>query len=115
MREATVEIDDYMYFYSGYGNYCDLDVHRDGGGTWTNLKNWNTYGSVEHASIDLPAGALHQSNVQLRWNRYTSSYPYYYAVLDNVEMMCALDSAAVDDIPVTASEDLSQVVLRGRR
>ena len=39
--------------------------------------------------------------MQWRWDRYTSSYPYYWAVLDNVEMVCSLSSAAIDALPVT--------------
>ena len=70
MREAAVEFDDYMYFYSGYGNQCDLDYSINGSGRGSNLKN------LEHLRLggardhDLPAAALGQAEVQLRFHRY---------------------------------------------
>lgn len=77
----------YFYFYSGYGNICDLQYSTNGGSTWTTFKTWGAYGNSEEESIELPAGALGQANVMLRWLRYTSSYPYYYAVVDNVRLI----------------------------
>ncbi len=76
----------YFYFYSGYGNKCDLQYSTDGGSTWTTIKTWGDYGSVTEERITLPPGALGQPDVRLRWHRYTSSYPYYYAVVDNVRL-----------------------------
>ena len=101
MREAKATFAGYFYFYSGYGNKCDLQYSTNGGGTWTTMKTWDTYGSPADESVALPAGGLGQANVMLRWDRYTTSYPYYYAVVDTVEMVCSLDAAAFDDIPVT--------------
>jgi hypothetical protein len=108
MRTAQLEFDGYFYFYDGYGNRCDLDLSTAGpGGPWNvELKHWNTYGSVAHEAIDLNS-YLGQSNVALRWDRYSTSSDYYYAVVDNAEMVCALSSAAVDAIPVAVPEDLS--------
>ena len=76
----------YFYFYSGYGNICDLQYSTDGGSSWNTFGTWGTYGSSTEEKIALPAGALGQPNVILRWKRYTSSYPYYYAVVDNVRL-----------------------------
>jgi hypothetical protein len=84
--QVNVEFDGYFYFYDGYGNKCDLQYTTDGGSNWVTLKTWGTYGSPTTESIALPAEALGQPNVMLRWHRYASSYPYYYAVVDNVRL-----------------------------
>jgi hypothetical protein len=76
----------YFYFYSGYGNVCDLQYSTNGGSTWTTFKTWGTYGNSQEENIALPAEALGQANVILRWHRYTNSYPYYYGVVDNVKL-----------------------------
>ena len=71
MREASVDHGAYHYYYQGYGNECDLDYTVDGGATWTTFATWDTYGTPSLHSIDLPAGALGEPNVQLRWHRTT--------------------------------------------
>jgi hypothetical protein len=76
----------YFYFYSGYGNICDLQYSTDGGSSWNTFGTWGGYGSSTEEKIALPAGALGQPNVMLRWKRYASSYPYYFAVVDNVRL-----------------------------
>jgi hypothetical protein len=83
---VNIEFSGYFYFYSGYGNICDLQYSINGGSTWTTFNTWGTYGSPTEEKIALPAGALGQPNVMLRWKRYTSSYPYYFAVVDNVRL-----------------------------
>jgi hypothetical protein len=83
---VNLEFSGYFYFYDGYGNKCDLEYSTDGGSTWNNLKTWTGYGSPTEESIALPAGALGQPNVILRWHRYENEYPYYYAVVDNVRL-----------------------------
>lgn len=88
VRDAKIEFSGYFYFYSGYGNKCDLQYSINGGATWTTLKTWDTYGSPALESIALPAAALGQPSVILRWDRYSASYPYYYALVDNVNMVC---------------------------
>jgi hypothetical protein len=83
---VNLEFSGYFYFYSGYGNICDLQYSTDGGSNWTTFNTWGGYGSMIEESIALPAGALGQPNVMLRWHRYTNSYPYYFAVVDTVRL-----------------------------
>jgi hypothetical protein len=93
--EVNIEFSGYFYFYSGYGNICDLQYSTDFGSNWNTLKTWGDYGSPALEKINLPAEALGQANVRIRWRRYTSSYPYYYAVIDNVRLTAPTKPEAI--------------------
>jgi hypothetical protein len=84
--DVKVEFFGYFYFYNGYGNICDLQYSINDGSTWITFNTWGTYGSPTNESIALPAEALGQANVKLRWKRYTSSYPYYWGIVDDVKL-----------------------------
>lgn len=84
--EVKIEFSGYFYFYDGYANKCDLQYSTNGGSTWNTLKTWDWYGNPATESINLPADALGKPSVMLQWDRYTPSYPYYYALVDNVKL-----------------------------
>jgi hypothetical protein len=84
---VNIEFSGYFYFYNGYGNKCDLQYSIDGGSNWNTLKTWDYYDNQAAESIALPAGALGQASVQLRWHRYEDLYPYYWAVVDDVKLV----------------------------
>ena len=89
---VRLDFSGYFYFYPGYGNQCDLQYSTDGGTTWITLKTWDTYGTPVRESIALPDEALGQTHVTIRWQRYTTSYPCYYALVDNVFLHSAWDA-----------------------
>lgn len=93
--EVKVEFYGYFYFYSGYGNKCDLQYTINDGSNWITFKTWDTYGSVTNESIALPAEALGQANVKLRWQRYTTAYPYYWAIVDDVKLTAPIAPVSV--------------------
>jgi hypothetical protein len=80
----------YLFSSSSYDAAAEIDYSTDGGTTWTLLYNYyntttgNTSWTVgtPDQTISLPAGALGQPNVKLRWY-YNSTWGFYW-VLDNV-------------------------------
>jgi hypothetical protein len=84
--DVKVEFFGYFYFYSGYGTICDLQYTINDGSNWITFKTWDTYGSPTNESIALPAEALGQANVKLRWKHYTAGWADYWAVVDDVKL-----------------------------
>ncbi len=76
----------YHYLYST--NNSTVDYTLDGGTTWVTLQTYTgTQGAVAaftNAILPIPAAALNQPSVQLRF-KYTSSYGWFWAI-DNVSI-----------------------------
>jgi len=63
---------------------ADVDFSVDGGNTWTNL--WRTTtGTRGKITLNLPAAALSQANVILRFRYYNAFYSWYWQ-LDNIQL-----------------------------
>ncbi|MBP1464491.1 choice-of-anchor J domain-containing protein [Candidatus Chloroploca sp. M-50] len=63
----------------------DVDLSIDGGQTWTNI--WRTTLSVQgQVKVTLPASALNQTKVKLRFRYYNATWDKYWAI-DNVAIV----------------------------
>jgi len=87
----------FLFYYDGDFT-AEVDYSVNGGSTWTVLKNYlGGYGqgtttgtwaaATPNQSISLPAGALNQSNVMIRFN-YSSDFGDWWA-LDNIVLQCS--------------------------
>jgi uncharacterized protein YjdB len=88
---ATLTYNQNFHTYSGDATVA-VEYSIDGGSTWSTLYNQlGTYvggttwsASVPTNTVTLPAAAIGQSNVMLRWN-YVSYYGYYWTI-DNIKL-----------------------------
>ena len=117
----------YHYYNNQFGGFAKVEYSVDGGSSWSQLANYNTSdigsstGFVQQ-TITLPAGALNQPNVKVRFN-YFDSWGYYWAV-DNVLIsgtqvfpitwspVTNLYTDAAATIPYVAGADLSTVYVK---
>ncbi|MES2702626.1 MAG: GEVED domain-containing protein [Bacteroidota bacterium] len=91
---ATVTFNQYLISVASSDANVDVDYSIDGGATWVTVFSqvgltsgtgaW-TSTSTPEASIALPAGALGQSSVKLRWH-YNSNFGLYWDI-DNIKVL----------------------------
>ncbi|NCC32227.1 MAG: hypothetical protein EOM24_09415, partial [Chloroflexia bacterium] len=63
----------------------DVDLSIDGGQTWTNI--WRTTTAVRgQVTLNLPASALNQAKVKVRFRYYNATWDWYWAI-DNVALV----------------------------
>ncbi|MFN2115103.1 MAG: choice-of-anchor J domain-containing protein, partial [Anaerolineae bacterium] len=103
MREVLAEFD-YQYWYYN-GDKLDFDYSLDGGNTWTTAQNMASNGGyvASHSSIDI-SEVRGEPSVKLRWRYYNVGGCDWWTGVDNVEMVCQVDAAAVDALPVTFAD-----------
>ena len=86
---ATLTYNEFYQAYSGDHN-VEVDYSTNGGATWTTISNYTHVSvmsytwspSVPSKTLSLPAGALSQPTVMLRWY-YSATFAYWWAV-DNI-------------------------------
>lgn len=88
---ATLSFNQFYRFWAGDINVT-IDYSTDGGGSWSTLINqiganagvasWAP--TVANTSVALPAGAIGQADVRLRWN-YHNNFGWYWTI-DNVKV-----------------------------
>lgn len=90
---------------------ADVDFSIDGGTNWTNL--WRTTaGTSGKITLNLPAAALGQANVILRFRYYNAFYSWYWQ-LDNIQLTVqATATPPTAPSNVTTSVAGSQVTVR---
>ncbi|MES2702488.1 MAG: Ig-like domain-containing protein [Bacteroidota bacterium] len=94
-ESATLSFNYYCFSSSSYDLNAQIDYSTDGGATWNLLYDYynTTSGAATWSaatptqSITLPAPALGQANVMLRWY-YNSNWGFYWAV-DNIKVNAA--------------------------
>jgi hypothetical protein len=81
------------------GDFLDLDISTDGGGTWTTLLSWNEdHGSLRVAGggvqVDVDLTPYVGQSVILRWRYYDPAGPVtsqdWYAQIDDVSLGCVI-------------------------
>ncbi len=92
---ATLTFNHYYYYYASGDVNANVDYSTDGGTSWTSIINYVSAGAsagattwtagTPNATLALPAGALNQSSVMLRFY-YQSTYGFYWAI-DNVQLV----------------------------
>lgn len=77
-----------FYHYLRSPETATVDYSINGGATWVNIQTYTTTQGTStgfvNENLPLPAGALNQASVQIRFN-YIDSYGYYWAI-DNVSI-----------------------------
>jgi hypothetical protein len=78
-----------FYHYLRFPETATVDYSINGGATWVNIQTYTTTQGTStgfvNENLPLPAGALNQASVQIRFN-YIDSYGYYWAI-DNVSIL----------------------------
>lgn len=86
MSYTSANLKFYHYYNNQFGGFAKVEYSVDGGSSWAVLANYTsdlgTSTGFVQQTIALPAGALNQANVKVRFN-YFDSYGWYWAV-DNV-------------------------------
>jgi len=77
-----------FYHYSRFPETATVDYSINGGTTWVNIQTYTTTQGTStgfvNENLALPAGALNQASVMIRFN-YIDSWGYYWAI-DNVSI-----------------------------
>ena len=77
-----------FYHYLRFPETATVDYSINGGTTWVNIQTYTTTQGTStgfvNENLALPAGALNQASVMIRFN-YIDSYGYYWAI-DNVSI-----------------------------
>jgi gliding motility-associated-like protein len=78
----------FWHHLTSYGDVASVQYSTNGGTVWTDLQAYSstvgTVGGFVQANIVLPAGALNQANVKIRF-KYLADWGYFWAI-DNVSI-----------------------------
>ena len=78
----------FWHHLTSYGDVASVQYSTNGGTVWTDIQDYSstvgTVGGFAQANIVLPAGALNQANVKIRF-KYLADWGYFWAI-DNVSI-----------------------------